>query len=133
MKVLSFGKVFTLTAVCSLLAMFGQSNRADRLYTNQADIKVVNAPTSDGTIVFDFEPDGGIPQRITVQVQKHWPEGSVAREIERVFNEEVGANYKVTWNNKRKVTITKRSRKRKFLLGNVEYSAKGVTVKIDYD
>ena len=103
------------------------------IYTNQADIKVVNAPTSDGVLKFVFEPKGGTPQAIYVEVGKRWSEKTVAREIERVFNQEVGANCKVSWNSKRKVEITKRHRKTRFYLGFVESTATGVTVRIDYD
>lgn len=104
-----------------------------RLYTNQADIKVENSATSDGIIQFKFTPKGGRSEEIVVSLEAGWDEERVARQIEVVFGRTIGANYKVSWNNKRKVTITKRGGKKRFFLGLSRCTSKGVTVGVDYD
>ncbi len=115
-----------------ILALVGGPAHA-RAYTNQADVKVGNAATSDGYIIFKFAPKGGNFEEISVAVEGGWSERRIAQEIQVAFNGHIGANYKVTWNNKRKVTVTKRNNKKRFYLSRSKSTANGVTVTIDYD
>ncbi len=103
------------------------------VFTNQADIKVENAATSDGAIIFRFSPRGGRTEEITVPVRDGWGEGRIAREIQATLNGKIGSNYRVHWNGARKVTITKRGGKKRFFLSRRGITANGVTIRIDYD
>lgn len=99
-------------------------------YSNNASVKVKNAATSDGTISFGFSPKPGSSETINVYVEDGWSERRIAQEIQEVFNSALGANYRVTWNGKRTVSISKRKKKKKFHLSSRGSTATGVTVRV---
>lgn len=101
-------------------------------YTNQADIKVRSAATSEGVLVFKFQPKGGLAREIEIEVTSGLEERAIAHAIQVAFDKAVGLNYRVTWHNNDKLTI-KKGGKRRFHVSLVETSAHGVDIRIDYD
>ncbi|MCP4656666.1 MAG: hypothetical protein GY856_14735 [bacterium] len=131
MKARLFDWLTVLLLALALSAILGQSAQA-RDFTNQADIIVQGGPLHDGTLTFNYQMKDGIDIEIWVEVWSGSTREQVAERIRNALDHKLGANAEITWNGRRKVTVTTLRYAPRFAL-TWTGGGTGVRLSIDYD
>ena len=103
-------------------------------YTDDYRIEVNHDADSDGVIIFRVTPKGGTPQDVTVNVKEGTSENSVAREIKKAFEQQLGTKQQsIEMEDGENVIIERSMGNEDISLVLVSSTVMGVTVKVQRD